>query len=65
MAQSTSKYVCDLEKDYNFADLQRDDVDDLQEGHISDRAYVAIALIGFYFIYRTFVRRFKFAPSLI
>ena len=36
MAQSTSKYMCALKKDYNFADLQRDDTDDLQDSHISD-----------------------------
>ena len=60
MVQSTSTYTCALEKEYNFADLERDDTDDLQESLISDRVYVVIALRGSYFILRTFAVILKF-----
>ena len=61
MAQSTSTCTCTLEKEYNFADLQRDDTGDLQESHTSDRVQGVIALLGSYFIFRTFAAIFKFA----
>ena len=39
---------------FDLIDLQRDNVDDLQESHISERVKVAVALLCFYFIFRNF-----------
>ena len=60
MAQSTSTYTCALEKEYNFADLEREDTDDLQESLISGQMQVVIALLSSYFIFTTFAAILKF-----
>ena len=39
---------------FDLIDLQRDNVDDLQKSHISERVKVAIALLCFYFIFKNF-----------
>ena len=39
---------------FDLIDLQRDNVDDLQKSHISERVKVAIALLRFYFIFKNF-----------